>query len=86
MLAADGAEFTAAARYPANTIVQAIARAFRWREMLENSTHLTIREIAFAEKINKSDVGRVLRLTLLSQDIVRRYWVDGNRLILRWRF
>ena len=51
-------------------MVKAIARAFRWREMLENGTHATIAEIAAAEKINESYVARVLRLTLLAPDIV----------------
>ena len=51
-------------------MVKAVARAFRWREMLENGTHTTIAEIAAAEKINESYVGRVLRLTLLAPDIV----------------
>jgi hypothetical protein len=50
--------------------VKAIARAFRWREMLEDATHGTIVEIAAAEKINESYVGRVLRLTLLAPKIV----------------
>src|SRR6266446_4177156 len=54
-----------------NTLVKAIARAFRWREMLENGTHATIAEIAAAEKINETYVGRVLRLTLLAPDIVK---------------
>jgi hypothetical protein len=47
-----------------------VAQAFRWREMLENGTHSTIAEIAAAEKINESYVGRVPRLTLLALDIV----------------
>ena len=37
-----------------NAMVKAIARAFRWREMLESGTHSTIKEIAKAEKINES--------------------------------
>jgi hypothetical protein len=53
-----------------NAMVKAIARAFRWREMLENGTHATIAEIAAVEKINESYVGRVLRLTLLAPNIV----------------
>jgi hypothetical protein len=53
-----------------NLEFKAIARAFRWREMLENGTHATIAEIAAAEKINETYVGRVLRLTLLAPDIV----------------
>jgi hypothetical protein len=38
--------------------------------MLESGSHATIAEIAAAEKINASYVGRVLRLTLLAPDIV----------------
>jgi hypothetical protein len=53
-----------------NALVKAIARAFRWRDMLENDTHATIREIAVVEKINEAYVGRVLRLTLLAPEIV----------------
>jgi hypothetical protein len=53
-----------------NAMIKAIARAFRWRKMLEDGTHATIAEIAAAEKINESYVGRVLRLTLLAPDIV----------------
>lgn len=57
-----------------SAMVKAVARAFRWREMLENGTHATIAEIAavekIVEKINESYVGRVLRLTLLAPDIV----------------
>ena len=53
-----------------NAMVKAIARAFRWRDMLESGEYATIREIATAEKINESYVGRVLRLTLLAPDIV----------------
>jgi hypothetical protein len=33
-----------------------IARAFRWRELLENGTRATIAEIASAKKINGSYV------------------------------
>lgn len=38
--------------------------------MLETGTRATIAEIAVAEKINESYVGRVLRLTLLAPEIV----------------
>ena len=38
--------------------------------MLKNGTHATIAEIAAAEKINESYVGRVMRLTLLAPDII----------------
>jgi hypothetical protein len=72
VLAPDGTPDTGAllSRRIDNAMVKVIARAFRWREMLENGTHATIAEIAGAEKINESYVGRVLRLTLLAPDIV----------------
>ena len=72
VLAPDGANITAAPvnRHIDNAMVKAIARAFRWRAMLENGKHATIAEIAAAEKINESYVGRVLRPTLLAPDIV----------------
>src|ERR1700688_1084738 len=53
-----------------NTIVKAIVRAHRWRDMLESGRHATVRDLAIAEAINESYLGRVLRLTLLSPTIV----------------
>ena len=72
VLAPDGAAITVTpvARHVDTAMVKAIARAFRWREMLESGAYATIREIAAAEKINESYVGRVLRLTLLAPDIL----------------
>jgi hypothetical protein len=72
VLAPDGTDISTApvCRHVDNAMVKAIARAFRWREMLENGKHATIAEIAEAEKINESYVGRVLRLTLLAPNIV----------------
>ena len=61
-----------------NTMVKAIARAFRWRKLLETGTHTIVAEIAAAEKINASYVGRVLRLTLLSPEIVEAI-LDGRQ-------
>jgi hypothetical protein len=57
----DGANVTAPlpCRHSNNAMVKAIARAFRWREMLENGTHATIAEIAADEKINESYVSRL---------------------------
>jgi hypothetical protein len=72
VLAPDGARTPTApaSRRTDNAMIKAIARAFRWREMLENGSYATIAEIAAAEKINESYVGRILRLTLLAPDIV----------------
>jgi hypothetical protein len=72
VLAPDGTNVAVApaTRRIDNAMVKAIGRGFRWRAMLEDGTHATIAEIAAAEKINESYVGRVLRLTLLAPDIV----------------
>ncbi|HET6377000.1 MAG TPA: hypothetical protein VFG05_01620 [Methylocella sp.] len=61
-----------------NAMVKALARAFRWRRMLETGTHATVAEIAAAEKINPSYVCRILRLTLLSPEIVEAI-LDGRQ-------
>ena len=80
VLAPDGTPDTSAThcRRIDNAMIKAIARAFRWREMLENGAHATIAEIAAAEKINESYVGRILRLTLLAPDIVEGI-LDGRQ-------
>jgi hypothetical protein len=72
ILAPDETNVTEApvCRHIDNAVVKAIARAFRWREMLENGMFTTIREIAHAEKLNETYVGRLLRLTLLGPNII----------------
>ncbi len=60
------------------TLIKAVARAFRWRRMLEAGRFGTINELAAAEKINPSYVSRVLRLTLLAPDIVEAI-LDGRQ-------
>jgi hypothetical protein len=61
-----------------NAMVKALARAFRWQKLLENGTYVTIEEIADAEKINPSYVSRILRLALLSPEIVEMI-LDGRQ-------
>ena len=53
-----------------NTLVKALARAFRWKRMLESGEFTTIAELADHEKIVSSYLTRILRLTLLAPDIV----------------
>jgi len=52
-----------------NTLIKAVVRAHRWRNMLESNLFSSVRELAKAEKINESYLCRVLRLTLLSPAI-----------------
>ena len=80
VIAPDGTEAPAvgAAARIDSTLVKALARAFRWRRMLETGVVSTVGEIATREKINKSYVSRVLRLTLLAPQIVEAI-LDGRQ-------
>jgi hypothetical protein len=60
------------------TLIKALARAFRWRRMMETGRYGTIDELAAAEKINSSYVSRLLRLTLLAPGIVEAI-LDGRQ-------
>ena len=53
-----------------STLVKALARAFRWKRMLESGEFATIAELAEREGIAPSYMTRLLRLTLLAPDIV----------------
>ena len=53
-----------------NTLVKALARAFRWKQMLESGDFATIAELAEREGIASSYMTRILRLTLLAPDTV----------------
>jgi hypothetical protein len=59
-------------------LVKALARAFRWRRMLEDGQFATVQDLAAAEKINPPYVSRVLRLTLLGPDLVEAI-LDGRQ-------
>lgn len=63
----DGASST---RKMDNTLIKALARAFRWKRMLESGDFATIAELAEREGIAPSYMTRVMRLTLLAPDIV----------------
>jgi hypothetical protein len=57
---------------PDGTLVKALARAWRWQRVLENGEYGTLEELSAAERISRSYISRVLRLTLLAPDIVER--------------
>ena len=58
-------------------LVKALGRAFRWRRMLETGRYASVSDIARAEKIDRTYVGDILRLTLLAPDIVEAI-MDGR--------
>lgn len=80
VLSPDGAALSAArvTRHVDNAMVKAIARAFRWRDILESGGHATIREIAATERINETYVGRILRLTLLAPETIEAILGGGQ--------
>src|SRR4051794_33478315 len=59
-------------------MVKAMARAFRWKCLLDDRRYASISEIAAAEKIDRGYVGSILRLTLLAPDIVEAI-LDGRQ-------
>ena len=58
-------------------LVKALARAFRWRRMLEDGRYGSIRELATQEGVDRAYVGRLLNLTLLAPEVVEAV-LDGE--------
>ena len=73
----DGAPWAPRPRVD-NAMVKALARAFRWRKMLDAGVHATLDDLARAKGVAPSYVSRVLRLTLLAPDIVEAI-LDGRQ-------
>ena len=72
------AEGATQARRTDNTLVKALARAFRWKRMLESGEFATIAELAEREGIAPSYMTRILRLTLLAPEVVEAI-LDGRQ-------
>jgi hypothetical protein len=70
----NGSILTGAPRQATTTadpaLLKALARAFRWKRMLEDRRYGSISDIARAEKLDRTYVGDILRLTLLAPEIV----------------
>ena len=81
IVAPDGSAIVPTSKpQPDGTLVKALARAHRWRRMLETGEHQTLADLADAERINRSYVSRIVRLTLLAPDIVERI-LDGRPIL-----
>ncbi|CDK99752.1 Putative bacteriophage-related protein [Magnetospirillum gryphiswaldense MSR-1 v2] len=63
---------------PDDTLLKALARAHRWKRMLESGKVASLNELSEAEKINPSYLTRIYRLTLLAPDIVETI-LDGRQ-------
>ncbi len=73
----DGAERDPRPRVD-NAMVKALARAFRWRRRLDEGVHATLEDFARAKGVNVTCVSRILRLRLLTPDIVEAI-IDGRQ-------
>jgi hypothetical protein len=71
IVAPDGSELAPSSKpQPDGTLVKALARAWRWQRMLDDGIYTTVSDIGDSENISKSYVSRILRLALLSPDII----------------
>ena len=71
IIAPDGGDAWAPPKTrPDETVIRALARAHRWKAMLEERRYRSGGELAEAEGVTRSFVNRLLRLTLLAPDIV----------------
>jgi len=61
-----------------NTLVKALARAFRWKRMLESGEFASISELAEREGIAFTYMARLMRLSLLAPEIVDAI-MDGRQ-------
>jgi hypothetical protein len=59
-------------------LVKALARAFRYRRLLDGGRYASISEMAAGERIERGYLGTLLRLTLLAPDVVEAL-LDGRQ-------
>jgi hypothetical protein len=79
IIAPDGGDAWASVKQrPDERLIRALARAHRWKRLIEDGTYRSAAEIADAEKVTRSFVNRLLRLTLLAPDIVEAI-LDGRQ-------
>jgi hypothetical protein len=72
MILTDGEPSVAATpeRDANQTLIEAIAKAHRWQEQLESGKYPSIEDLAQSLGVDRTYVGRMLRLTSLAPDIV----------------
>ena len=54
------------------SLVSALAKAYRWQEQLESGEYASLEDLAAANGVDRTYVGRILRLTSLAPEIVER--------------
>ena len=78
VVAPDGAPWSAPKARIDNTLVKALARAHRWKRILDEGRYATVTELAAGEKLDRGYLGKILMLTLLAPDIVEAI-LDGRQ-------
>jgi hypothetical protein len=80
IIAPDGSDAWAPAKpRPDETLIRALARAHRWKKLLEDGKFRSAGEITEAEKVDRSFVNRLLRLTLLDAVMgLGQEWLAGR--------
>jgi hypothetical protein len=82
IIAPDGGDAWAPAKpRPDETLIRALARAHRWKRLIEDGTYRSAGEIAEVDGVTRSFVNRMMRLTKLAPDVQR----DGSRKRCSWR-
>jgi len=71
MILADSIESDSIeAAVPNNALLTALAKAYAWQEQLESGEFEDLEDVAKANGVDRSYVGRMLQLTSLAPDIV----------------
>ena len=78
VVAPDGAPWAPSRARIDNTLVKALARAHRWKRMLDEGRYGSVTELAAGEKLDRGYLGNILMLTLLAPDIVEAI-LDGRQ-------
>ena len=71
VVAPDGAPWFRPKARIDNTLVKALARAHRWKKMMDDGRYGSVTELAAGEKLDRGYLGKILVLTLLAPDIVQ---------------
>ena len=61
-----------------NSMIRALAQAFRWRMLFEKGIYGSLDEIGRKEKLAESYISRTMRLTLLAPDIIEMILEDQH--------
>jgi len=78
VVAPDGAPWSPPRPRIDSTLIKALARAHRWKRMLDDGRYGSVTELAAGEKLDRGYLGKILMLTLLAPDIVEAI-MDGRQ-------